>query len=352
MTTGSSSADTRGRALTERLGLTILGTEGHDIKVPCVSCQSSDAGRIHSETGVYFCYSCNRALNAFDLCKVVLRDHVAAKRLMHEVGLFPQLFESGRKVNDTRALADTHAQADKHPEQGLQSTGDSGKAETSVDIIDVTARKKGTTKAGFLAYGAAARGTRIVFPTFRLDSLDGKAKAEMISSFTIDLDSEDPRYHKGMNEWNRDAGCFLPCTRKPGKVTVSLPTPGETWITTEGPKNAAAYATFGYKAVGLNGKHVKKEFLPGFIAAFKDVDVILAPDGDNASNLFAMGELLDSVGQVFEDCGATLVLLHHSPKHIPPGDPLQLDNLAFAGFAEFAAGWILLNRHPRHSRAP
>ena len=66
--------------------------------------------------------------------------------------------------------------------------------------------------------------------------------------------------------------------------------------------------------------------------------------GDNASNLFSMGELLDSVGQVFEQCESTLILLHHSPKHIPPGEPLQLDNLAFAGFAEFAAGWILLNR--------
>lgn len=66
--------------------------------------------------------------------------------------------------------------------------------------------------------------------------------------------------------------------------------------------------------------------------------------GDNTANVFAMGELLDSVGRVFEDTKCTLVLLHHSPKHIPVGDPLQLDNLAFAGFAEFAAQWALLNR--------
>jgi hypothetical protein len=66
--------------------------------------------------------------------------------------------------------------------------------------------------------------------------------------------------------------------------------------------------------------------------------------GDVASNVLSMGELLDSVGNVFEECNSTLLLVHHSPKHIPPGDPLQLDNLAFAGFAEFAAQWLLLNR--------
>ena len=41
-----------------RLGLKIIGTEGHDLKTPCVSCRSSDAGRIHADTGLYFCHSC------------------------------------------------------------------------------------------------------------------------------------------------------------------------------------------------------------------------------------------------------------------------------------------------------
>jgi len=66
--------------------------------------------------------------------------------------------------------------------------------------------------------------------------------------------------------------------------------------------------------------------------------------GDQASNVFGMGELLDSIGRIFEELGTTLILLHHTPKHVPPGESLQLDNLAFAGFAEFAAGWLLLNR--------
>lgn len=57
-----------------------------------------------------------------------------------------------------------------------------------------------------------------------------------------------------------------------------------------------------------------------------------------------MGELLDAIGSVFEECNSTLLLVHHTTKHVPPGEPLQLDNLAFAGFAEFAAQWLLLNR--------
>ena len=100
---------------------------------------------------------------------------------------------------------------------------------------------------------------------------------------------------------------------------------------------------------------------PHYMAAFEGVMKEHGPEavfldcayrcvpGDNASNLFAMGELLDSVGRTFEDCKSTLILLHHSPKHIPVGDPLQLDNLAFAGFAEFSAQWALLNRQTTYT---
>jgi len=42
--------------------------------------------------------------------------------------------------------------------------------------------------------------------------------------------------------------------------------------------------------------------------------------------------------------GATLILLCHTPKHVPAGNPLELDNLAFAGFSEFAAQWFIVNR--------
>ena len=66
--------------------------------------------------------------------------------------------------------------------------------------------------------------------------------------------------------------------------------------------------------------------------------------GDTSKNQFDMGELLKSIGNVFVENDCTLVLLHHTTKHIPVGEPLQLDNSAFAGTAEYAAQWLLVNR--------
>lgn len=66
--------------------------------------------------------------------------------------------------------------------------------------------------------------------------------------------------------------------------------------------------------------------------------------GDIGKNQLDMGTLLASVKQVFVENDCTLVLLHHTTKHVPPGEPLQLDNAAFAGVAEFAAQWLLINR--------
>ncbi len=99
-------------------------------------------------------------------------------------------------------------------------------------------------------------------------------------------------------------------------------------------------------------KFGKQEHLDAIAEAIKqyEAEVVIIDcayrciPGDVASNVLSMGELLDSVGSVFEECGSTLELVHHSPKHIPVGDPLQLDSLAFAGFAEFAAQWLLVNR--------
>jgi len=151
-----------GQVLAERLGLTIIGTEGHDLKTPCVSCQSSDAGRVHTETGVFFCYSCQKALSAFDLCKVVLRDQHQAKRVMIEAGLFRDLGHVGNS-NGQAAVSGSRKPSDN-------------------EIIDLVARHKGTTGDGFQAYGAVVKNGNVVFPTYRL--ADGKAK--LVSSFYID----------------------------------------------------------------------------------------------------------------------------------------------------------------------
>ena len=132
-------------------GSRILGIEGHDLKTPCVSCQSSDAGRVHVDTGVFYCYACQKALNAFDLCKVQLGDHKAAIDAMVSVGLFDPPKSNGNG-------------------QAPAAAGNGKPA--ALDIIGDLASKKGVSRAAFLAYGARDEGGMICrFPMY-----DGSGK--------------------------------------------------------------------------------------------------------------------------------------------------------------------------------
>ncbi len=71
----------------------------------------------------------------------------------------------------------------------------------------------------------------------------------------------------------------------------------------------------------------------------------LALDGGDASNVFIMGTLLRNMADVFVQHRATMILLHHTTKPAGlDGQPIDLTNLSFAGFREFAAQWLLLNR--------
>jgi hypothetical protein len=68
----------------------------------------------------------------------------------------------------------------------------------------------------------------------------------------------------------------------------------------------------------------------------------------DASNLYQTGPLFRAFAKAVLSRGCTPILLHHTPKHVPPGEPLDLDQLAYAGVSEFSRQWILLNRRERY----
>jgi hypothetical protein len=71
--------------------------------------------------------------------------------------------------------------------------------------------------------------------------------------------------------------------------------------------------------------------------------------GDDAGNLFIVGRLLKSLGELAQTTGCTPLLCHHLKKSIAdPYEPAELENIAWAGFQEFVRQWILLNRRVRY----
>ncbi len=71
----------------------------------------------------------------------------------------------------------------------------------------------------------------------------------------------------------------------------------------------------------------------------------LALPGANAENIFVQGDRLRGITEICAKHEVTLILCHHNRKNTadPFGMP-ELDNIAWAGFSEWARQWILLGR--------
>lgn len=104
------------------------------------------------------------------------------------------------------------------------------------------------------------------------------------------------------------------------------------------------------------GNAAHAEALREFITSYELDVLILDPTylmmlglGENAGNLFIVGEYLKSLGELAQETGCTPLLCHHLKKGIvDPYEPAELENIAWAGFQEFVRQWILLNRRARY----
>jgi hypothetical protein len=218
-----------GVELAHRLGFQLSRREGHDLAGPCIACKSSDAFRLHQQTGVAQCYSCHGKWSPFQLAEAVLNDRESAKALLIEIGIFQS----------------------------------NGKALPTTDPITAIAQSKGITTESLRALGARAVSPKEVsLPAF---GPDGKT----CTTFTMSV-----KGGKGLFVKGKHAGLFFP--HVDGKVR--LPKPGETWHLVEGPKDAAALHGLGLLACGLNTCRLAAKFTRLFVG----VNIVLVPDRDRA----------------------------------------------------------------------
>lgn len=84
-----------------------------------------------------------------------------------------------------------------------------------------------------------------------------------------------------------------------------------------------------------------------------DPTYLCMPIGDFASNLFAVGALLQALTKLGQDTGCTILLCHHTRKGSNrPNSPPELDDIAWAGFPEWVRQWVLIGRRKPYKPFP
>lgn len=78
------------------------------------------------------------------------------------------------------------------------------------------------------------------------------------------------------------------------------------------------------------------------------LSLLAGAGGIDASNMFEMGPILNDVAALCIDEGCTPILCHHSVKRRDnPFDPMELEDLAYAGVGQFMRQWMLISRRER-----
>lgn len=70
--------------------------------------------------------------------------------------------------------------------------------------------------------------------------------------------------------------------------------------------------------------------------------------GDRAGNLFEVGPILRKLSEAMHELEATPFLCHHTKNRARQYDPAELQDIAWAGFQEFARQWVLLSRRSQY----
>lgn len=157
-------------------------------------------------------------------------------------------------------------------------------ADDQRDIIGDLCKQKNMPVESAKAYGAdvAIRGRQRVV---RFPVLDAKGNPQ---SYCDVSPYATGKLNKGLLPTGGKHGLFLPGQK---------PEPGETWLVTEGPKDAAALHGLGYLAAGITGCRLPK----GTETLFTGCDVVLVPDLDRP----AMRSTVDN-GKAIEPVAASV----------------------------------------------